>query len=186
MINALFFLALLRLVEAGFPAWQIGLVEAAIGTCGILGAMAAPRLIDRYPTGMLTVIVAWSFLPLSLPMALWNHPWSMAIGASIGMFFNPVGNAGVAAYRMAITPPGMVGRVQSTMQFASMLTMPLAPMLAGVLLAALGGREALLVVATLIGLVALIPTLSAAVRAVPRPAAWPVFSEQAPTVAGRA
>lgn len=172
-VNALFFTALLRLVEAGFPAWQIGLVETAIGACGILGAIAAPWLIDRFRTGRLTVAIAWSFVPLSVPLALWNHPWAMALAASVGLFLNPAGNAGVGSYRLAITPPELVGRMQSTMQFASMSTMPLAPALAGGLLAVLDGRDAVLALTALTAAVALIPTLSGSVRSVPRPAQWP-------------
>ncbi|KRA38620.1 MULTISPECIES: MFS transporter [unclassified Nocardioides] len=172
-INALFFLALLRLIEAGFPAWQIGLVETAIGGFGILGALAAPRLIDRYATGPLTIVVAWSFVPLSLPLALWNHPWALALAASVGMFLNPAGNAGVMAYRMAITPTALIGRVQSTMQFTSMLTMPVAPALAGVLLSVFDGGTAVLALTAFVAAVALIPTLSRSVRQVPRPPDWP-------------
>lgn len=179
-VNALFFAALLRLVEAGFPAWQIGLVETAIGACGILGAIAAPWLIDRFRTGRLTVVIAWSFVPLSVPLALWNHPWAMALAASVGLFLNPAGNAGVGSYRLAITPPELVGRMQSTMQFASMLTMPLAPALAGALLAVLDGRDAILALTALSAVVALIPTLSRSVRSVPRPAEWPRLPEPAP------
>ncbi len=178
-INALFFVALLRLVEAGFPGWQIGLVETAIGCFGILGALVAPRIIERFRTGTLTVVIAWSFVPLSVPLALWNHPWAMTLAASVGLFLNPAGNAGVSAYRLAITPPELVGRVQSTMQFVAMLTMPLAPIVAGGLLAALGGRDAVLAITALTALVALIPTLSHAVRSVPRPAQWPRLPEPA-------
>lgn len=179
-VNALFFLALLRLIDAGFPGWQIGLVETAIGCCGILGALVAPRIIERVRTGTLTVVVAWSFVPLSVPLALWNHPWSMALAASAGLFLNPAGNAGVSAYRLATTPPELVGRVQSAMQFVAMATMPLAPLVAGGLLAALGGRDAVLAVTVLTALVALVPTLSHAVRSVPRPAEWPRLAEPAP------
>ncbi len=50
-INALFIAATLRLIQAGFPAWQIGLVETVAGVCGILGALAAPRLIARFAHG---------------------------------------------------------------------------------------------------------------------------------------
>ncbi|KRB77658.1 MFS transporter [Nocardioides sp. Root190] len=182
-VNALFFVSLLRLIEAGFPAWQIGLVEAAIGGFGILGALAAPWLIDRFATGRLTVLVAWSFVPLSLPLALWNHPWAMALAASAGMFLNPAGNAGIGSYRMAITPPELIGRVQSTMQFTSMLSMPLAPALAGLLLSVLGGGQAVLVLSAITAVVALIPTLSRSVRTVPRPAEWPRIPEPAPAVA---
>ncbi len=182
-VNALFFVALLRLVEAGFPAFQIGLVEATIGACGILGALVAPWLIDRLATGTLTVAVAWSFVPLSIPLALWNHPAVMAAAASLGLLLNPAGNAGVGSYRMAITPPELVGRVQSAMQFTSMLSMPLAPALAGVLLTGLGGRDAVLALTALTAAVALIPTLSASVRSIPRPAEWPRYELPTPAPA---
>ena len=172
-VNALFFVALLRLIEAGFPAWQIGLVETAIGAFGILGALAAPWLVERCPTGSLTIAVAWSFVPLSIPLALWNNPVAMALAASAGIFLNPVGNTGIGAYRMAITPPALVGRMQSTVQFVSMLTIPLAPALAGLLLSGLSGGSAVLVVTALIALVALVPTLARSVRTVPRPRDWP-------------
>lgn len=173
-INALFFVALLRLIQAGFPAWQIGVVEAVLGGCGILGALAAPWLIERTPTGRLTVAVAWSFVPLAVPLALWNHPVAMATAASVGLFLNPAGNAGIGSYRMAVTPAELLGRVQSAMQFVSMATMPLAPMLAGVLLSGLGGRDAVLALAGLTALVALIPTCARSVRTLPRPAEWRV------------
>lgn len=171
-INALFFLALLRLVEAGFPAWQIGLAEAAIGGCGILGALAAPWLIDRLPTGRLTILVAWSFVPLSIPLAFWTHPAVMALAASVGLFLNPAGNAGLAAYRMATTPPELIGRVQAAAQFVAMLSIPLAPALAGALLAVVDGATAVLAVTALTAAAAVIPTLARSVREIPRPAEW--------------
>ncbi|MER7560138.1 MFS transporter [Nocardioides sp. NPDC126508] len=171
-INALFFLALLRLVEAGFPAWQIGLAEAAIGACGILGALAAPWLIDRLPTGRLTILVAWSFVPLSIPLAFWTHPAVMALAASVGLFLNPAGNAGIAAYRMATTPQELIGRVQAAAQFVAMLTIPLAPALAGALLAIVDGATAVLAVTAMTAAAALIPTLARSVRSIPRPADW--------------
>lgn len=171
-VNALFFLALLRLIEAGFPAWHIGLAEAAIGGCGILGALVAPWLIDKVPTGRLTALVAWSFVPLSIPLAFWTHPAVMALAVSVGLFLNPAGNAGVSAYRLAITPPELVGRVQSAAQFVSMLSIPLAPALAGALLAVVEGTAAVLAVTALVALAALIPTLARSVRSIPRPAEW--------------
>lgn len=172
VVNALFFVTVLRMIEGGVDPLHIGLVETAAGVFGILGALAAPWLIARMATGSLTVLVAWSFVPLVVPMALWDHPAVVAAALSAGLFVNPAGNAGVGAYRMAVTPPELIGRVQSTMQFASMTTMPLAPLLAGVLLDGLGGRGAILVLGALCAAVALIPTLSRSVRSVPKPEAW--------------
>jgi MFS family permease len=172
LINALLFVAILRLIQQGFAPVQIGLVETASGLFGVLGAMAAPWVIDRWPTGILTITTAWSWVPLAVPLVFWSNPLVVAASLSAGLFLNPAGNAGMGAYRMALTPPDLQGRVQSSMQFVSMSVMPLAPVLAGALLAWLGGSTAIAVLGVLTGLVALIPTLSRSVRAVPRPAVW--------------
>jgi MFS family permease len=172
LVNAMFFVAILRLLEGGFAPVQIGFVETSVGLSGVLGAIAAPWLIARNRTGTLTVLVAWSFVPLAVPMVFWNNPVVVAAALSSGLFFNPAGNAGIGAYRMALTPPDLQGRVQSTTQFTSMLTMPLSPLVAGMLLSGLGGATAIGVLVLLTALVALIPTLSPSVRSVPRPAVW--------------
>ncbi len=134
-VNAVFFVAILRLIESGVDPLALGLVETAAGACGILGALVAPWLIDRFATGRLTVVVAWSFVPLMVPLVFWNHPAVVALALSVGIFLNPAGNAGIGAYRVAVTPRALLGRVQATVSFTSMSIMPLAPLLAGLLLA---------------------------------------------------
>ncbi|QIG45547.1 MFS transporter [Nocardioides anomalus] len=171
-INAVFMAADLRLIQAGYPAWSIGLVGTAAGVCGILGALVAPRIIAALPTGRLTVLVAWSFVPLMVPLVFFNHPVAVIIALSTGVFLNPAGNAGMSSYRMAITPPELVGRVQSVGQFLSWSLIPAAPIVGGTLLALLGGPTTMAVLAGLAALVALVPTLSRSVRAVPRPVEW--------------
>ncbi len=183
VINALFTAAELRLIQAGFAPWSIGLVGTAAGVCGLLGAIAAPRLIERFATGRLTILVAWSFVPLLVPLIFWNNPIVVSVALSIGVFLNPAGNAGIASYKMAITPPELIGRVQSTGQFLSWSTLPLAPVVGGGLLALLGGPVTMAVLAGITLLVALIPTLSRSVRSVPKPAEWapvPVEVEREP------
>lgn len=177
-INALFFAAILRLVQDGVPAWQIGLVEAAAGACGLLGAVLAPWVIERFATGRLTVVIAWSFVPLLVPMVLWAHPAVVAAALGLGLLLNPAGNAGIQSYRIAVTPRELIGRVQSTSQFVSLSVMPLAPVLGGALLAGFGGPTAIGVLGAMTAGVALIPTLSRSVRAVPRPAIWRTAREQ--------
>jgi MFS family permease len=172
LINALLFVAILRLIQSGFAPAQIGLVETASGFFGVLGAMAAPWVIDRMRTGALTIATAWSWVPLALPLVFWNNPLVVAASLSAGLFLNPAGNAGMGAYRMALTPSDLQGRVQSAMQFVSMSVMPLSPILAGVLLTWLGGGAAIAALGVLTALAALIPTLSRSVRDVPRPEVW--------------
>jgi hypothetical protein len=171
-INAIFFVTLVRLVRAGFQPGQIGLADAAASVCGLVGAVLAPMIIDRFPTGRLTVLIAWSWVPLLVPLALWNRPLVMAAALGAGLLLNPAGNAGIGAYRVATTPDELQGRVTSTMQFTSWSTMPLAPVVGGALLTALGGPGAILALTVLTAAVALVPTLSASVRSIPRPASW--------------
>jgi MFS family permease len=172
VVNALFTAATVRLIQAGFAPWSIGLVETAAGVCGVLGALAAPRIIERTATGVLTVVVAWSFVPLLVPLIFWNNPAVVMVSLSTGVFLNPAGNAGIGSYKMAVTPPEIAGRVQATGQFLGWSTMPLAPVLGGGLLALLGGPAAMAALVALCALVALIPTLSRTVRSVPRPSEW--------------
>jgi hypothetical protein len=179
VVNALFFAAVLRLIQGGFPPLQIGLVETAAGVFGVLGAFAAPSIIERFATGRLTVAVAWSFAPLVMPMVFFNNPVVVAAALGTGLFLNPAGNAGIGAYRLAITPAALQGRIQSTTQFLSMSSMPLAPLVAGALLSSLGGATAVAVFGVLTAAVAMIPTLSAQVRSVPRPEVWRTTVETA-------
>jgi MFS family permease len=178
-VNALFFVAVLRLIQGGFAPVAIALISTAAGACGILGALAAPWLIEHTRTGRLTVAIAWSFVPLSVPMIFWNHPAVVAAALSAGVFLNPAGNAGIQSYRLSITPPDLLGRVQSALQFVSMSALPLAPVVAGLALSLWGGEVAIAAITGLCALVALVPTSSRAVRSVPRPAEWTTSAQVA-------
>ena len=119
------------------------------------------------------MLVAWSFVPLMVPLVFWNHPAVVALAVSVGIFLNPAGNAGIGAYRVAVTPRELLGRSQATMNFVSMSVMPLAPVLAGeALLSTLGGSGAVAALIVACALTALVPTLSRSVRSAPRPAVW--------------
>jgi predicted MFS family arabinose efflux permease len=172
LVNACFFVVTMRLIREGYPPAQIGLVSTAAGVGGILGAAAAPYVIDRTRTGVLTVAVAWMCVLPLLPLVWWSTPLAACTSVFFLLLLNPAGNAGIGAYRAAMTPDDLQGRVGSAMAFVSMGVMPLAPLLGGWMLTDLGGPRAvaLLVLATALG--ALIPTLSRTIRSVPRPMQW--------------
>jgi MFS family permease len=172
LVNGVFFVVLLRLIREHYPAAQIGLVSTAAGLGGILGALAAPYIIERARTGWLTVTIAWMCsLPL-IPLIWWSTPWAACTAVFLLLLLNPAGNAGIGAYRVAHTPDELQGRVGSAMQFTSMSVMPLAPLMGAWLLTWLGGDRAVLVLVVLTLLVALAATLSRSIRSVPRPAQW--------------
>jgi len=172
LVNACFFVVTMRLIREGYPPAQIGLVSTAAGIGGILGALAAPSIIDRARTGVLTVAVAWMCVVPLVPLVWWSTPLAACTSVFSLLLLNPAGNAGIGSYRAAMTPDHLQGRVGSAMTFVSMAVMPLAPLVGGWMLNDLGGSLAiaLLVLATAFG--ALVPSLSRTIRSVPRPAQW--------------
>ena len=170
--NAIFFVVVLRMVQDGVPAAQIGLVSTAAGVGGILGALMAPTLIQRLPTGRLTVLIGWMCcLPL-VPLAFSASVWTACASTFGLLLLNPVGNAGIGSYRMAVTPAHLQGRVGSTSQFVSMSVMPLAPLIGGLLLEHQGGTFAIAVLVVATALLAVLLTSSRSIRSVPRPSEW--------------
>lgn len=180
VVNALFFVVVLRMVQADVPPAQIGLVSTAAGIGGLVGAALAPTLIDRLPTGRLTVIVGWAVcLPL-VPLAFSASPWVACACTFFLLVLNPVGNAGIGSYRMAVTPDHLQGRVGSTSQFVSMSVMPLAPLLGSWLLEHRGGTFTISVLVVATALLALLLTSSRSIRSVPRPSDWVLDDIAAP------
>jgi MFS family permease len=117
--------------------------------------------------------VAWSWVPLLVPLIFWSSPWLVGAMLFLGLLLNPAGNAGAQSYRVAITPDELQGRIASSSQFLGFTTIPFAPLLGGWLLEAFGGSTATLLLLVAAVLSALIPTLTPSVRSVPRPRDWP-------------
>ena len=111
-------------------------------------------------------------LPL-VPLVWFSTTWAACASVFTLLLLNPAGNAGIGAYRAAMTPDELQGRVGSALSFAGMGAMPLAPVLGGLLLGSLGGSTAIAALVAATGLAAMIPTLSRSIRSVPRPAEWP-------------
>ena len=173
VINACFFVVMMRLVREGVQPARIGLVSTAAGIGGILGALAAPYVIDRLRTGALTVIVGWMCVLPLIPLMWWSTTWAASASVFTILLINPAGNAGIGAYRAAMTPDDLQGRVGSALSFVTMAGLPLAPVLGGFLLGAFGGQTAIAGMVAASVLTALIPTFSRSMNSVPRPADWP-------------
>lgn len=172
VINALFFVTLLVMISSGAHPTSIGLVSTAAGVGGLLGALLAPALIERMRTGALTALVAWTAVLVTVPLIWLHSPLAVGISLFALLLTNPAGNAGIGAYRVAVTPDDLQGRVGSSSQFLSMAMMPLAPLAGGLLLEHLGNATAIATMVAAVGALAVFVTLNRSFRAVPKPAQW--------------
>lgn len=174
MSNALLFVLVLRLIRNGEPPVLVGMVTLAMALGGLLGSLAAPSIISRTPTGLLAVSIGWwCVLPL-VPLIWLEQPWAAMACMFVVMVLNPVGNAGISSYRMAITPNDLQGRVGSASRFLVSALMPLAPLLGGWLLHHHGDQVAVAVPVIGTILLAVLLTSSRSIRSVPRPEQWQV------------
>ena len=162
----------LRLIQRGTPPAAIGLVETAAAIAGLVGALFAPMIIRRVPTGWLTIALTWTIALLMVPQA-----WStnvVVVGAllSLGTFLVPANNAGISAYMVSVVPDQLQGRVNSAAGFIAGGLAPLGPLLAGVALAAVGGMATMLIGAVVTAATALPLLASRTIRGLGRPDEW--------------
>ena len=170
--NAVFFVALLRMIQTHQPPAAIGAVSTAAGIGGLVGAAIAPRVIEALPTGMLTLLVAWMCVLPVVPLVWWSSPWVVGTSMFFFLVLNPIGNAGISAYRMAMTPRELQARSSAASRFVSMSLMPLSPLLGATLLHHFGGPVAMGALVIASALLAVYLTSSRSIRSVPRPEVW--------------
>ena len=176
--NGLILTVLLDLASEGVPAARIGLLNTALAASILCGAIAAPKLVDRVPTGMLTLapILVMTVVGALIPFAP-GMLWIAAAYAVMGLGLAPL-NAATQGFFMHLTPMAMQGRVGSLMGLVSMGLMPLGPVLAGWGLELAGPLPTMLTFATITALGALAAVLGPDLRRVPVAAQWESFARE--------
>ena len=159
---------ILSMQQRGVPAGVIGLLETGMGVGGLLGAIAAPKLLAAFSTGPIAVVGGWVIAVAFTATAFSTHPAVLVVLLSLAIFLLPALNSGLFGYQMLITPDHLQGRAQSAVAFLATSTNPLAPLSAGVLISTVGARSALLILGGLLALGAALLTLSHPIRAIPK------------------
>jgi hypothetical protein len=115
------------------------------------------------------VIVGTLWLWAAYPLVLVALPNALAIGLVAGLanIFGPIFNVVLSAYRYALVPDRLLGRVGSVILLVAWGTIPLGAISAGFLLEGLGAVNTMLVLAGVNLAVALGATLARTVRNVP-------------------
>jgi hypothetical protein len=162
----------LRLVRAGVHPAAIGAVDAIAAAAGLVGAFGAPAVLGRTRIGVLTVTTGLALALVIVPMAWTTNVVAVGALLALGMLFVPANNAGISAYVASVVPDHLQGRVNSASGFVATGLSPIAPVVAGAVLASTGGVTTTLVGAALVAASVLPIVASRSTRSLGRPGSW--------------
>jgi MFS family permease len=122
---------------------EVGLIFSVGGAAGIAGGLLAPRLTRRVPVGraLAGAVVVWALAMPLLPAA--TALWALVAAWAVVTFVSPVYDVTQLAYRLALIPAELQGRVNSTFRFIAWGLRPIAVGVGGLALGAVGARPTL-------------------------------------------
>jgi MFS family permease len=147
-INAISVVFLVR--EVGVGTTTVGLLFAAVSLGGVGAATLTPRLVRRLG-GARTLICCKTFGGVASVLVPFTQPGLgllVFVAGMLGVAAGAIaGNVVSASFRQAYCPPGLLGRVLTSMQFVNFGAIPVGAVLGGALAGALGARGAILLLA---------------------------------------
>ncbi|MBG0738071.1 MFS transporter [Paeniglutamicibacter antarcticus] len=172
-INAALTTVVFGLQQRGESPATIGLTTSAIGVGMLAGALVAPVLVRRVPTGRLSalglIFVAGSVAVLPFVQTL--PAICAALAAS--MVAAPAINASLLGYFMVAVPTRLLGRATSALDVLAMGAVPLAPLVAGFGYAAWGWAGALVLCSGICATAAVLAMFDRGLRTLPNSERWP-------------
>jgi len=130
----------------GLPPAAVGVLLAAGGAGGILGAVCSGALTRRIGQSRAIWLVPLFTWPGHLLLPLAAPGWRLGLAGSglvLGGFGLVVYNVAQVSYRQAICPDRLLGRMNASVRFVVWGTLPLGGLLGGALGEGLGLRDAL-------------------------------------------
>ncbi len=160
----LLFALIVTLRDEGFPAAQIGLVQAAVMAGGLVGAVLAGAVLRRVRPPTLIIVSSWLAAALVLSMAALPVGYVLAAPVFVLMLCGPAENAALFARQIAVTPDAMQGRVEGATGMLSQALSPLGPLVGGILVEYAGHRLAFAALSLVLVAAAVLVTASPAIR----------------------
>lgn len=177
--QALSLVLIVRLRNLGASSTLIGAVFAIVAVGSIAGALAAPWVQRHVPPRIVVLGALWIWPVQTAALFLLGSPVAIGVITAVAYTAGPVFNVVVGAYRYALVPERLYGRVASAMLLFAWGSIPLGSLFAGYGIAAWGARPMLLVLAAILLVIALAATASRDLRKARRPEELAVASMEA-------
>ncbi|QHC31840.1 MULTISPECIES: MFS transporter [unclassified Streptomyces] len=169
--GVIYFVVIASARTGGMATGLIGVMAALLGVGGLLGSLAAP-LLQRVLTGARPIhVVLWAFVVLTVGIAVLPGAWTPGVLLGAIAFAAPTANACFTTYQLRLTPDSHRGRVVSVAAIASGGGGAIAPLAGGIVLDLAGRFAGLLGCAAVMAVIALLTSLSPALRDMPQPGA---------------
>ena len=149
----------------GLSGGEIGLLLATFSVALLIGALLSPVARRVLPPRAIVVLEAWTWAGCGL-FVLFPNVYVLVASTIPCALAIPITNSVVFGHALEITPDRLVGRVEAARSTIAFSTLPLGPLLAGVLLDHADERVAVGVFAALALLVAVGATFSPALRSI--------------------
>jgi MFS family permease len=150
----------------GLSSAAIGGLIAVTGGLALLGSFVAPRFYRRLSMRAVLVIAGWLGVAIAA-FVIWPNVYVLVAAMAPVLFFTPTTNAVIIAYRTAVVPDRLQGRVTSVARSLALVGLPLGPLVAGLLLESFSARITVGLLAAWLLLVAVLTTASPSIRAAP-------------------
>jgi MFS family permease len=173
VFNGTFLVLIVRAQRLGGSPGQIGLMLAAYGLGGILGAIAAPALQRRLPGRVVLVTIAWLWTALGIALAFAPSLVWLAVLVFVLNLFGAPYNVVIGARLYQLVPEEIFGRVRSVGRIVAWGTIPIGTLLGGLLADRLGAGPALLVLGLGMIPIAIASTVSPGMRSIDDPVSEP-------------
>jgi 4-hydroxybenzoate polyprenyltransferase len=159
---------IVRARDLGASPALIGTLFAFAGAAAILGALVAPWIHRHVPPAVVVLGTLWFWVPATAALALLHDPIGLGLVLAVSNLVGPVFNVVVGAYSYALVPDRLLGRVRSASLVIAWGAIPLGSLFAGFVVAMIGARETIVVLAGILLALAVCGTASRSVRTVPR------------------
>ncbi|HLF61357.1 MAG TPA: MFS transporter [Acidimicrobiia bacterium] len=129
-IEATFVVLAVEVLQASTEA-EIGILLAALGVGGVVGALVAPRIIRSFGLGK-TLVMGMGFTGLAMLSVMFTTYGALAIGLQVGWMIGvSVINVPLATIRQHYAPPSMIGRVITASRALGWASLPLGALIGG-------------------------------------------------------
>jgi MFS family permease len=167
--SALGLTIIVRATDLGASSTAVGILLGLFGVGAIAGAIVAPPLQRLVAPNVIMLGALWWWVAQMVALAL--APTVFVLGAvyTVGALMGPIFNTTNAAYRYALTPDRLQGRVNGVSRMIGWGARPVGALLGGISLETLGAVPTFAALATWLAIVAAASTASRQIRQAPRP-----------------